>query len=228
MDSVAQVKSVVLGASGAIGGALVRLLKARCDTVWEFSRSGPDHTDICDEQMVAAAAQQAGDGLDLVIVASGFLHDQAYKPEKALRQLAPDHLMHSLRVNALGPALAMKHFLPRLAKGRRSVFAVISARVGSIADNKLGGWYSYRASKAALNQLVRTASVELSRTNPKAVCLALHLGTVETPLSAPFHRAGLATRSPGDAARDLMAVLEKTGPEQTGCFLDYAGHPIPF
>jgi NAD(P)-dependent dehydrogenase (short-subunit alcohol dehydrogenase family) len=228
MDSAAPVQSVVLGASGAIGGAFVRLLRARGDTVREFSRSGPDHTDICDEQMVAAAAQQAGDGLDLVIVASGFLHDQAHQPEKALRQLAPDHLMHSFRVNALGPALAMKHFLPRLAKGRRSVFAVISARVGSIADNKLGGWYSYRASKAALNQLVRTASIELSRTNPNAVCLALHPGTVETPLSAPFHKAGLAVRSPGDAARDLMAVLEQAGPDQTGAFVDYAGQPIPF
>jgi NAD(P)-dependent dehydrogenase (short-subunit alcohol dehydrogenase family) len=105
---------------------------------------------------------------------------------------------------------------------------VISARVGSIADNKLGGWYSYRASKAALNQLVRTASIELSRTNPKAVCLALHPGTVETPLSAPFHKAGLAIRSPGDAARDLMTVLEQAGPDQTGAFVDYAGQPIPF
>jgi NAD(P)-dependent dehydrogenase (short-subunit alcohol dehydrogenase family) len=122
----------------------------------------------------------------------------------------------------------MKHFLPRLAKGRRSLFAVLSARVGSITDNHLGGWYSYRASKAALNQLVKTASVELSRTNPSAACLALHPGTVETPLSAPFHRAGLPVKTPQEAACDLLAVLDRIGPGESGAFLDYAGNPIPF
>ncbi|MEY4967163.1 MAG: hypothetical protein RL274_2746 [Pseudomonadota bacterium] len=221
-------QSVVFGASGAIGGALARKLKARGDTVWEFSRYGPAHVDICDENMIAAAAQQAGDQLDLVIVATGFLHNKSHRPEKALRQIEPGHLMQSFMINAMGPALVMKYFLPRLARRRRSIFAVLSARVGSIANNQLGGWYSYRASKAALNQLVKTASVELARTNPSAVCLALHPGTVETPLSAPFHRPSLQARSPDEAARDLLAVLENAGPSESGTFLDYAGTPIPF
>ncbi len=221
-------QSVVFGASGAIGGALARKLKARGDTVWEFSRSGPDHTDICNENMIAAAAQQAGNQLDLVIVATGFLHNQSHQPEKSLRQIEPGHLIQSFMINAMGPTLVMKHFLPRLARRRRSIFAVLSARVGSIADNQLGGWYSYRASKAALNQLVKTASVELARTNPSAICLALHPGTVETPLSAPFHKPSLQVRSPDEAARDLLAVLENAGPGASGTFLDYAGTPIPF
>lgn len=221
-------QSVVFGASGAIGGALARKLKARGDTVWEFSRSGPDHTDICNENMIAAAAQQAGNQLDLVIVATGFLHNQSHQPEKTLRQIEPGHLIQSFMINAMGPTLVMKHFLPRLARRRRSIFAVLSARVGSIADNQLGGWYSYRASKAALNQLVKTASVELARTNPSAICLALHPGTVETPLSAPFHKPSLQVRSPDEAARDLLAVLENAGPGESGTFLDYAGTPIPF
>ncbi len=221
-------QSVVFGASGAIGGALARKLKVRGDTVWEFSRSGPAHIDICDESMIAAAAQQAGSQLDLVIVATGFLHNQSYQPEKSLRQIEPGHLIQSFMINAIGPALVMKYFLPRLARRRRSIFAVLSARVGSIADNQLGGWYSYRASKAALNQLVKTASVELARTNPSAICLALHPGTVETPLSAPFHKPSLQARSPDEAALDLLAVLENAGPGESGTLLDYAGTPIPF
>jgi NAD(P)-dependent dehydrogenase (short-subunit alcohol dehydrogenase family) len=221
-------QSVVFGASGAIGGALARKLKVRGDTVWEFSRSGPAHVDICDKNMIAAAAQQAGNQLDLVIVATGFLHNQSHQPEKSLRQIEPGHLIQSFMINAMGPALVMKYFLPRLARRRRSIFAVLSARVGSIADNQLGGWYSYRASKAALNQLVKTASVELARTNPSAICLALHPGTVETALSAPFHKTSLQVRSPDEAARDLLAVLENAGPGQSGTFLDYAGTPIPF
>lgn len=222
------IQSVVFGASGAIGGAISRKLKARGDMVREFSRSGPVHTDICDESMIASAAQQAGNQLDLVIVATGFLHDQSHQPEKALRQIEPGHLMQSYMINAIGSALVVKHFLPRLARHRRSIFAVLSARVGSIADNQLGGWYSYRASKAALNQLVKTASVELARTNPLAVCLSLHPGTVKTPLSAPFHRPSLQARSPEEAARDLLVVLENAAPGESSTFLDYAGNPIPF
>ena len=221
-------RAVVIGASGAVGGALYERLKANGVAVTGFSRRGEPSLDITQEDMVQAAAVHAGNDLDLVIVATGFLHDGTFSPEKSLRYLSSEHLLASMARNAVGPALVMKHFLPRLARGKRSVLAVLSARVGSIGDNHLGGWYSYRAAKAALNQLVRTAAVELARTHPRSACIALHPGTVDTPLSAPFHRNPHNLQNPQDAARKLLAVLDTVGPEQSGAFLDYAGATIPY
>jgi NAD(P)-dependent dehydrogenase (short-subunit alcohol dehydrogenase family) len=131
-------------------------------------------------------------------------------------------------VNAIGPALLLKHLLPLLPPSGKSVFALLSARVGSIADNQLGGWYSYRASKAALNQIVRTAAVELRRRSPEALCVSLHPGTVHSRLSAPFTKSGLHVRPASDAAFDLLKVIDGLQPSQSGEFFDYRGEPLPW
>ena len=160
--------------------------------------------------------------------ASGFLHGGRFQPEKSWRDLDPAHLAHNFAVNAIGPALLMKHFLPLLPRNGKAVFATLSAKVGSIGDNQLGGWYGYRAAKAALNQLVHTAAIELKRSRPQAICVALHPGTVDTHLSAPFSKAGLAVRPPEEAASDLLAVIDGLKPEQTGGFFDYRGDSLPW
>ena len=155
---------VLIGASGGIGAALAEAMGP--GTMLLGRRTLPA-LDVLDEASIVAAAESCGDGLRLVIDATGFLHDAQFQPEKSLRQLDPAHLARSFAINATGPALLMKHFLPLLARDGRAVFATLSARVGSISDNRLGGWYAYRASKAALNQLVRTAAVELARTRTR-------------------------------------------------------------
>jgi NAD(P)-dependent dehydrogenase (short-subunit alcohol dehydrogenase family) len=152
---------VVIGASGGIGAALATALENQGRTVLRLGRRTTPPLDLHDQASIATAAAMAGAGLRLVIDATGFLHGQGFTPEKSLRQLDPLHMAHSFAINATGPALLLKHFLPRLARGERAVFATLSARVGSIEDNRLGGWISYRASKAALNQIMRTAAIEL-------------------------------------------------------------------
>ncbi len=194
----------------------------------QLGRGTDPALDLLDEASIEAAAAFCGRDLTLVIDATGFLHDAEFQPEKSLRQLDPRHLARSFALNATGPALLMKHFLPLLARDRRAVFATLSARVGSISDNRLGGWYAYRASKAALNQLVRTAAIEVSRTRPLAVCVALHPGTVATGLSGPFAKTGLDVLSPADAARKLLAVIAGLGPERSGTLLDQNGTTVPF
>jgi NAD(P)-dependent dehydrogenase (short-subunit alcohol dehydrogenase family) len=222
------VSAVVIGAAGGIGAALADAIEARGETVLRLGRSTMPRLDLLDEASIAAAAEAAGPDLHLVIDATGFLHGDGVVPEKTLRQLDPAHLAHSFAVNAIGPALLMKHFLPRLARDRRAVFATLSARVGSISDNALGGWYGYRASKAALNQLVRTAAVELARTHKQAVCVALHPGTVATGLSAPFRRAGLDILAPAESAALLLGVIDGLTAERTGLLIDQHGLTIPF
>lgn len=220
--------AAVIGATGGIGRALADALEAGGTPVMRFGRGTSPGIDLLDENSIAACAAAAGPGLRLVIDATGFLHDGRFQPEKSLRQLDPAHMAHSFAVNAAGPALLMKHFLPLLARDGRAVFATLSARVGSIADNHLGGWYSYRAAKAALNQMVRTAAIELARTRREAICVALHPGTVHTGLSGPFAKAGLEVQSPGQAAGRLLAVIDALTPAQTGLLFDHRGERIPF
>jgi NAD(P)-dependent dehydrogenase (short-subunit alcohol dehydrogenase family) len=221
-------RAVVVGAQGGIGAALADALEARGEAVLRLGRGTAPALDLLDEASIAAGAEAAGTGLGLVLDATGFLHDARFRPEKALREIDPAHMAHAFAVNATGPALLMKHFLPRLAADRRAVFATLSARVGSIADNRLGGWYAYRASKAALNQLVRTAAVELARRHKQAVCVALHPGTVDTGLSQPFAKGGLDVQDAAAAAARLLAVVDALTPGQSGGFLDHMGAPIPF
>ena len=131
-------------------------------------------------------------------------------------------------INAIGPALLMKHFLPLLARQGKAVFATLSAKVGSISDNRLGGWYTYRASKAALNQFVHTASIELARRHPAAICVALHPGTVQSALSAPFAKAGLDVRNPDEAASRLLNVLDGLQASDSGGFFNHDGQALPW
>lgn len=239
------IRVAVIGASGGIGHALAGALEARADvgTVFRLGRGFPTdsdgasrliHLDLEDDESIARAAtavQQQVDELDLVLVASGILqHADSGSPEKSWRALSSDGMAALFRVNTIGPAMIGRYFLPMLSRAHRSAFAVLSARVGSIADNHLGGWHSYRASKAALNMVVKTLSVELARRNPGAICVSLHPGTVDTPLSAPFSRNIAADKlfTPERAARHLLQVIEGLGPEDSGGFLAWDGTPIPF
>ena len=224
--------AVIFGASGGIGGALVEAIRAtECfERVIALSRSTSPSIDLLDEESLEGAAASAADlgELRLVIDATGFLHDERQEPEKTWRQLDADNLARSFALNVTGPALIMKHVLPRLPRSGKAIFATLSARVGSIGDNRLGGWYSYRASKAALNQLVRTAAVELSRRSPDALCIALHPGTVATALSAPFGASGLKVHSPAAAAQYLLAVVDQLTADANGGFFDWRGQQVPW
>ncbi len=220
--------AVVIGAAGGIGAALADHLDRQGRPATRIGRGTSPGLDLLDEDSIAAAAKAIGPGLTLVIDATGFLHDDRFQPEKSLRQIDPAHFARSFAINATGPALLMKHFLPLLARDERAVFATLSARVGSISDNRLGGWHAYRASKAALNQIVRTAAIELARTRKMAICVALHPGTVATPLSAPFAKSGLEVRTPAEAAARLLAVIDALVPAQSGTLIDQAGEQIPF
>jgi NAD(P)-dependent dehydrogenase (short-subunit alcohol dehydrogenase family) len=216
---------VILGAGGGIGGALARAAAARGGEVIAVSRPA-----TMDEAGLAAAAATAGEGLSHVIVASGVLHRDGAGPERDWRQIDADWMLETFRVNSVLPALAAKHFLPRLRRGDRAVFAALSARVGSIGDNRLGGWHSYRASKAALNQLVQTLSIELRRKNPSAVIAALHPGTVDSGLSRPFQRnlAAGQLQTADAAAERLWAVIDGLAVTDSGGFFGPDGARLPW
>ncbi len=181
--------------------------------------------DLTDEASIAAAAAvaRARGPFVRIIDATGALTIDGHGPERRLAELDPAVMARAFAINAIGPALLIKHFAELLPRQGRSVFATLSARVGSIGDNRLGGWYSYRASKAALNQVVRTAAVEIARRRPQALLLALHPGTVRTGLSAPFVAPDQAMDAADCAAR-LLAVMD--GAAISGSFLDYAGAAV--
>ncbi|MEI5687345.1 SDR family oxidoreductase [Sphingomonas kyungheensis] len=224
--------AVVIGASGGIGAALHAALvdEASYAPVHALSRSGEAPIDITDEASVAAAAARiaAGPPPSLVILATGLLHDARHGPEKSYRDFDPAWLETVLRVNAIGPALVAKHLLPLMPKQGRTVFAVLSARIGSISDNRLGGWYGYRMAKAALNQLVRTLSVEERRRNDRAILVGLHPGTVDTALSKPFQanvRPGTLF-TPDRAASQLLDVIDGLGVTDSGKLFDFEGKEV--
>jgi NAD(P)-dependent dehydrogenase (short-subunit alcohol dehydrogenase family) len=223
--------AVVIGASGAIGGALATLLQqdGRFAAVLGFSRP---EIDICDEASVAAAAAQVNtaspEGVRLVVVATGLLHDEQQQPEKSWRHFDAAALTRSFRVNAVGPALIIKHFAPLLPREGRSALAFLSARAASLSENRIGGWYGYRASKAALNQLVRSAAAELARGRKEALCVALHPGHVESRLSAPFGAGGNPTFSAEAAAQNLLGVLDALPASESGGFFNHDGERIPY
>ncbi|GHA27946.1 SDR family oxidoreductase [Devosia pacifica] len=225
--------AIIIGSSGGIGSALLEALhaSARFDAVIGLSRTSEPSIDLAEESTIAAAAEHVA-GLQvpvrLVVVASGILQGQGIAPEKTWRHLDAAAMQRSFLVNAIGPALVAKHFLPLLPREGKAVFAAISAKVGSIGDNRLGGWYSYRASKAALNQLLRTAAIELSRTRPDAICATLHPGTVATPLSQPFRGSAPSVVDPDEAAVRLLHVIDRLTPEQTGRLVDHSGEILPY
>jgi NAD(P)-dependent dehydrogenase (short-subunit alcohol dehydrogenase family) len=224
--------AVILGASGGIGGAIAEATagSGRYGQMLRLSRRGELSVDLTNEVSIKVAADVAAarGELRFLLIATGFLHDENFMPEKSIRQVSPGHMAHAFAVNAIGPALILKHFLPLVPRSGPCLIAAISAKVGSIGDNELGGWASYRASKAALNQIVRTTAVELRRTRPEAVCVAIHPGTVDTPLTSPFSKSGLTVRTPEVAAREILSVLDNLGPEDSGSFRDYRGAVLPW
>ncbi|WP_428332517.1 SDR family NAD(P)-dependent oxidoreductase [Novosphingobium sp.] len=228
--------AVVIGASGGIGGAFEQALRDEGNfaVVHGFARSRPGahHLDLTDESSIAAAAALVAQGPPpgLVIIATGLLHGNDRGPEKALRDCDPAWLAQAYAINAIGPLMVAKHVLPLLPRTGRTVFAALSARVGSIGDNRLGGWHGYRASKAALNMMIRNLAIEEHRRNPRAIVVALHPGTVDTALSRPFQGNVPPGRlfDPERAALQLLDVIEGLKPSDSGKLFDFEGTEIPF
>lgn len=223
-------RALVIGASGAIGASFVAALQAdpRCGQVIGLHRRSEPALDLDDEASVARAAQQlhAQGPIHLIVHAAGVLRTAAGMPEKRLAQLNYRQMSEVFRINTFGPGLVLAHFAPLLCR-ERGVMALLSAKVGSIGDNRLGGWYSYRASKAALNMLVKTAAIEVQRSQPQAVLVAVHPGTVSSGLSAPF-KGGEIGRPAAAAVADMLAVLDGLRPEQSGGFFAYDGQALPW
>ena len=227
--------AVIFGATGGIGSAIADQLESdgRLNNVIRFSRSAasPLPVDLTSEASIRDAAQWMKDKNivpSMVFVATGLLHDGERGPEKSLRQLDADWLLKNYQVNAVGPALIAKHFLPLMDRKEISRFAALSARVGSISDNRLGGWYGYRAAKAALNMMIRNLAIEWSRKNDRSIIVALHPGTVDTALSEPF-QGNVPPEKLFDssrAARQLLDVLEELEPAQSGKIFAWDGTEI--
>jgi len=236
-------QAVIIGASGGIGAAMTAALAERSDVdlVHALSRSGralphpsvqSGFVDLLDEDSIAAATARIVERgtPDLVVVATGILSDgQSLSPEKSLRQQNPDAFQRVFAINTFGPALIAKHFIPIQPRTGRAVFAALSARVGSISDNRLGGWHAYRASKAALNMLIRNYAIEEARRNPEFVAVSLHPGTVDTALSKPF-QSGVPEQNLFTAERSanhLLDVIDGLTPDHSGKAFDWAGLEIP-
>ncbi len=222
-------QALIVGGSGGIGNAFVDALREdpRCGHVEALHRRSAVPIDFDDEASIAAAAAAFADRrFGLIVNAAGLLHAQGFMPEKKLADLNEAQLLETFRVNVFGPALLIRHFAPLLTR-ERAVMAMLSAKVGSIGDNRLGGWYSYRASKSALNMMVKTAAIELGRSAPNAVLIALHPGTVNTGLSAPFKGAEIG-RPPAQAATQMLKILDELLPQDSGSFVSYDGTRLPW
>ncbi len=228
----------IFGSSGAIGGAFTQQLAARHPdaTVCAFSRRQPaalppnavyHAVDYASESSIEQAALQASANgpMDVVIVATGVLHTDDIQPEKSLREVSAEKLSYLFAANAIFPALVAKHILPKLSRDTRSVFAALSAHAGSISDNDIGGWYAYRASKAALNMLIKNAAIEIGRRNKQAVIVGLHPGTVDSDLSEPFKRSIPADKlfTPEFAVEKMLAVLDGLTPQHSGACFEWDG-----
>ncbi|WP_226779132.1 SDR family NAD(P)-dependent oxidoreductase [Oceaniglobus trochenteri] len=218
-------QALVIGASGGIGRAIAGELQGRVVAVTPLSRSA-DGLDITDEASIERHLGALAGPFDLVFVATGALVIDARPPEKSLRALEGGALAAQFATNAIGPALILKHALRLLPRDRRAVFAALSARVGSIGDNGLGGWHGYRASKAALNQFIHGGAIELARSHRQAIAVCLHPGTVATAFTADYPDHAKVT--PEVAAKNLVDVIAALEPAQSGGFFDYSGATIPW
>ncbi|MFL1527616.1 SDR family NAD(P)-dependent oxidoreductase [Pseudomonas sp. O230] len=222
-------RALVIGASGALGTAFCELLHQdpRCSGVRELGRTTVPALDLEQPETIAGAATAlaAEAPYQLIVHAAGLLHRDQVKPEKSYSAIEAQALQAVFQVNTLGPALVLRHFLPLLDP--RGAMAMLSAKVGSIGDNRLGGWYAYRASKAALNMLIKTAAIELARTRPQSRLLSLHPGTVVSGLSQPFRRASSA-RPAGIAAAELLTLIDQLTPADSGHFFAYDGERLPW
>ncbi|WP_335949043.1 SDR family NAD(P)-dependent oxidoreductase [Salipiger bermudensis] len=218
-------RALVIGASGGIGAALCVALSERGYDVTGLSRSA-DGIDFSEPDSVTSRLEALPGPYGMILVASGVLAPEGARPEKSLAEIDASRMAEVMTANAIGPALVLRHAPRLLPRNGRSVVGVLTARVGSIGDNRLGGWYSYRASKAAANQIVHTASIEIARTHPGAIVVALHPGTVATEFTRdyPAHRKV----APAEASGNLLGVLDGLEPQQTGQFFDWAGEPVPW
>ena len=219
-------RALIIGASGGIGQAVMAALSARGVDVTGLSRSA-DGLDVTEESSVQAALSRLSGPFDLIFVATGALEINGAVPEKSIRQINATSMADQFALNCIGPSLILKHSLPLLPKDRRAVFAALSARVGSIGDNRLGGWYAYRTAKSALNQMIRSASIELSRSHKQAICVALHPGTVATDFTAKYLGRHPSV-PPAEAAQNLLSVINDLTPDQTGQFFDWQGKAVPW
>jgi NAD(P)-dependent dehydrogenase (short-subunit alcohol dehydrogenase family) len=223
-------KAIVIGAGGGIGGALAAAIEARGNAVVRLTRRSDPPLDLDDDASIAEAARRLADRgpFDLILIATGLLHGAGLSPERSVKHIEGAALDRLFRVNATGPALVIRHFLPLLVRDSRGVIAALSARVGSIGDNRIGGWVGYRAAKAALNQIIRTIAIELARTHPATILVGLHPGTVATDLSAPFQRNVAAAKlfAPDQAAGLLLDVIAGLSPGDSGHCLDWAGQRV--
>ena len=217
---------LIIGASGGVGSALSAAFEGRGDSVTGLSRSG-DGLDLTDEASVERHIGALDGPFDVVIVASGALEIDGAEPEKTIKSITQKAMMDQFALNAVGPALVLRHAADLLPRDGRGVFAVLSARVGSIGDNKIGGWISYRSAKAAVNQIVHTASIELARSHKHSICVALHPGTVKTPFTEKYLARHPAVEA-SEAAENLLSVIDGLGVKDTGQFFDWAGKPVPW
>ena len=218
-------RTLVIGASGGIGGAVASASEARGAEVTRLSRRD-SLLDVTDQERVDAVLGALEGPFDLIFVATGILAPDGGRPEKSLDAIDPGALARVYAVNAIGPALILRHVPRLLPREGRSVCAVLTARVGSIGDNALGGWYAYRASKAAANQIVRTAAIEIGRKRKEAVIVALHPGTVETPFTADY--GGHPKVPAEEAAMNLLGVIDGLTSANSGGFYDYSGAEVPW
>jgi len=230
----------IIGSSGAIGNAFVEhyLKDNSIQNIFTFSRNAADHLsnkvssykmDVESQESIQKAAEQIKDHIiDRVIIASGILHNESFGPEKSIKDLNYETFAKVYSINTIGPALIGRYFIPLLNKNEKSVIAFLSARVGSISDNKLGGWYSYRSSKTALNQIVKNFSIELKRSNKNAIVLALQPGTVESNFSEPFKKNVSKEKlfSPKYSVELLSKVIESSSEEDSGNLISYDGDTI--
>jgi NAD(P)-dependent dehydrogenase (short-subunit alcohol dehydrogenase family) len=219
-------RALILGASGGIGSAIAGELIRRNVEVTGLSRRD-DGLQITDEASVEACLGRLDAGYDLIFVATGALEIAGARPEKTLGQLSAQAMMDQFAVNCIGPSLVLKHARRLMPRDRRGAFVTLSARVGSIGDNRLGGWYAYRTAKAALNQMLHSAAIELARTHPQMICAALHPGTVETEFTRKY--VGRHPTVPAaEAAENLLQVIDALTPDQTGGFFDWTGAEVPW
>ena len=217
---------LIIGASGGIGSALTMALGNICgmQNVVTRSRSG-DGLDITDEDSILNMVSTLDGSFDLILIATGALELNGIGPEKTILTMTPNALRMQFEVNALGPALLIKHLHAFLPRDKRGVLAVLTARVGSISDNKLGGWISYRTAKAAVHQIIRTSALEIARKRDQSICVALHPGTVQTDLTQKY-TANHPTVLPQDAAQNILGVIDELMPENTGQFFDWRGYKV--
>ncbi len=219
-------KALVIGASGGIGSAVCAALAAKGVAVQGLSRRR-DGLDVTDEDSVSRHLFTLEGPFDLVFVCTGALEINGARPEKTLRHVTADAMRDQFMLNTVGPSLVLKHSLRLMPRKGRSVFAALSARVGSIGDNRLGGWYSYRTAKAALNQMIHGAAIEIARTHKDAICVALHPGTVDTAFTEKYVGHNPSVPAP-EAAANLLAVLGGLTAGDTGKFFDWQGKEVPW